>query len=215
MSSVPARQTTSATSPAVRAGALVLTAAVAAGAFAVSFHALTEFAGRNAVPAHLAWIWAVVIDATILAGTLAHVALPAARRPKVIFLGGTVVSVAANAAHAWPAGAAAVAVAIVPPIALAVLVEQCIDLARTRNSAQEQTITALPEPGTVAHLVEGPVPTPATETVPTSSTAATVRPLFPAGQLAPTVDLTAGWRHSAPRGRGAGRVRLTEAARAA
>lgn len=214
MSSTTAPQTTSTTSPAVRAGALVLTAAVAAGAFAVSFHALTEFAGRNAVPAHLAWIWAVVVDATILAGTLAHVALPAARRPKVIFLGGTVVSIAANAAHAWPAGAAAVAVAIVPPVALAVLVEQCIDLARTRKSAQEQTITAPPAPGTVAHLEE-PVPTPATETVPTSSTAATVRPLFPAGQLAPTVDLTAGWRHSAPRGRGAGRTRLTEAARAA
>ena len=101
-----------------------------------------------------------------------------------------------------------------PPVALAVPVEQCIDLARTRKSAQEQTVTAPSAPGTVAHLEE-PVPTPATETVPTSSTAATVRPLFPAGQLAPTVDLTAGWRHSAPRGRGAGRTRLTEAARAA
>lgn len=76
MSSTPAPQTTSTTSPAVRAGALVLTAAVAAGAFAVSFHALTEFASSNAVPAHLAWIWAVVVDATILAGTLAHVACP-------------------------------------------------------------------------------------------------------------------------------------------
>lgn len=101
-----------------------------------------------------------------------------------------------------------------PPIALAILVEQSIDLARTRKSAQEQTPAAPPAPGTVAHL-EPPAPTPATETVPTSSTAATVRPLFPAGQLAPTVDLTAGWRHSAPRRRGAGRTRLTEAARAA
>ena len=214
-STTTAPQTTrSATSPTVRAGALVLTAAVAAGAFAVSFHALTDFAGRNAVPTHLAWIWAVVVDATILAGTLAHVALPEARRPKVIFLGGTTVSIAANAAHAWPTGAAAVAVAIVPPIALAVLVEQTIDLARTRKSAQEQAITAPPAPGTVAHL-KAPAPTPATETVPTSSAAATVQPLFPAGQLAPTVDLTADWRHSAPRGRGAGRTRTAEAARAA
>ena len=86
-------------SPGVRAAALTLTTAVAIGAFAVSFHALSDFAACHAVPAQLAWIWAVVVDATILAGTLAHVALPDARRPKVIFFGGTAVSIAANAAR--------------------------------------------------------------------------------------------------------------------
>ncbi|CAM3457038.1 DUF2637 domain-containing protein [Tsukamurella hominis] len=192
--------------PGVRAAALTLTAAVAIGAFAVSFHALSDFAARNAVPAHLAWIWAVVVDATILAGTLAHVALPDARRPKVIFFGGTAVSIAANAAHAWPAGGAAVAVAIVPPVALAVLVEQCIDLARTRRRAPEPEVTVPTGPsGDAGDVLELGDAAPGPEA--TAVGGGTVRPLFPAGELAPTVDLTVGWRDGAPRGRGAGRVR--------
>lgn len=190
--------------PGVRAAALTLTAAVAIGAFAVSFHALSDFAARNAVPAQLAWIWAVVVDATILAGTLAHVALPDARRPKVIFFGGTAVSIAANAAHAWPAGGAAVAVAIVPPVALAVLVEQCIDLARTRRRAPEPEVTVLAGPSGVGRVLELGEAASAPEA---GAVGGTVRPLFPASELTPTVDLTVGWRDGAPRGRGAGRVR--------
>ena len=191
-------------SPGVRAAALTLTTAVAIGAFAVSFHALSDFAACHAVPAQLAWIWAVVVDATIRADTLAHVALPDARRPKVIFFGGTAVSIAANAAHAWPAGGAAVAVAIVPPVALAVLVEQCIDLARTRRRAPEPEVTVPASPSGVGRVLVLGEAAPAPEAV---AVGGSVRPLFPASELAPTVDLTVGWRDGAPRVRGAGRVR--------
>ncbi|KXP11574.1 hypothetical protein AXK57_21770 [Tsukamurella pulmonis] len=185
---------------ATRAAALTLTAAVAVGAFAVSFHALTAFAAAHAVPDELAWIWAAVVDATILAGTLAHVALPAARRPQVVFLGGTAVSIAANALHAWPAGTVAVAVAVIPPIALAVLVEQCIDLARGASSPQAHDAPTPPQ-----RLEVGKPPQAATETgleapqAPDTEDLAPVRPLFGGAPLTATQSLTDQWTAKNPR----------------
>ncbi|MFC8921732.1 DUF2637 domain-containing protein [Cellulosimicrobium sp. NPDC057127] len=108
--------------------ALVGTAVIAVGAFWLSFHALTDLALRSGVPREQAWVWPLIVDGVIIVSTVAVFALRGHSRvittyPWALLLGGVVVSVVANGAHATLTetqvpDVIAVAVATVPPIAL-------------------------------------------------------------------------------------------------
>ncbi|MBF6150287.1 DUF2637 domain-containing protein [Nocardia nova] len=106
-----------------------------AGAFALSAVALDQLAVAAHIPPWLAWIWPVVIDGSIyqsttavmaLAGRTDEAALTARRWFQFVIGGGVLVSVAANALHAWTKLGhdlnwwQVTAVAIVPPILLLV-----------------------------------------------------------------------------------------------
>lgn len=58
-----------------RAAAVVITLAVGAASFRLSFEALRDLAVRAHVPADLAWLWPVIVDGTIVLSTLGVVAL--------------------------------------------------------------------------------------------------------------------------------------------
>ncbi|SFA60732.1 Protein of unknown function [Rhodococcoides kroppenstedtii] len=100
-----------------RLTSLAILTVVATLAFVLSFTALADLAARNAVPKHQAWMVPVVVDATIVAATLAVVTLRHRRwyAWSLLALAATL-SVAGNVAHAWSAGVVAVVVAAVPPL---------------------------------------------------------------------------------------------------
>jgi hypothetical protein len=89
--------------------AVALTATLGAVSFTLSYTGLVQVAAWASVPSYLAWTVPVTIDASILVYTLAVFIFRARGEPTarawtslVLF---TAVSVAANAAHAWDAGA--------------------------------------------------------------------------------------------------------------
>lgn len=115
--------------PVVATG-IAATVLIAAGAFVLSFAALTDLAVMAGISPALAWIWPVIVDGLIVASTVSIVALAGHDRrtmayPWVLLLGGAFVSTAANAVHAIlaadgqgvPAWVSAV-VASMPPIVL-------------------------------------------------------------------------------------------------
>lgn len=110
--------------------AFILAALCGVGAFAVNFHALSQIAATHGVPGHLAWIWALVVDLTIVAGTIAHLTQPRSVFVWALFLGAAAFSVAGNTIHGLQFGAVGVAVADFPPIALLALVHLCTRLTR-------------------------------------------------------------------------------------
>lgn len=109
------------------------TVVIAAGAFWLSFAALTDLARQSGVPGYQAWVWPVIVDGLILVASVAVVALkgaPAAKYAWTLFTAGAVVSVAANAAHAWPHGFIASCVAAAPPLVLLAMTELIVKLRR-------------------------------------------------------------------------------------
>ncbi|MGN7133882.1 DUF2637 domain-containing protein [Rhodococcoides corynebacterioides] len=114
-----------------RLTSLAILTVVATLAFVLSFTALADLAARNAVPRHQAWMVPVVVDATIVAATLAVVTLRHRRWYAWSLLGlAATLSVAGNVAHAWSAGVVAVVVAAVPPLFLLAMTELAVLLAR-------------------------------------------------------------------------------------
>lgn len=112
-----------------RRGWAVVTAAsgtvlIGAGAFWLSFTALADLAVRSGIGGGQAWIWPLLVDGLIVVATVAVVALDgrqAAWYPWALLIGGALVSVIANAAHALVTAEASVpgllaaTVAAVPP----------------------------------------------------------------------------------------------------
>lgn len=87
--------------------AIGTTIAIAAGAFVLSFAALSDLAVQAGQPEELAWIWPVIVDGAILQATISVVALaprsgaqPARRFFWAVLTVAASVSVAGNALHA-------------------------------------------------------------------------------------------------------------------
>ncbi len=151
----------SATTPAarsrwsVRLGAAA-TAVVALGSGVLSWDAQSWGAGQLGVDAHLTWLYPVVIDGTIVVGTVTALALrrsPYRIRVYVwtMLAGAIAVSVAGNAAHAAAGSVIHMVGSAVPAVALAVSLHLLVILVRH---------------------TPGEVPTPAEEGTPASEPAA-------------------------------------------
>lgn len=109
--------------------ALIGTAVIAAGAFWLSFTALTDLAARAGVARDQAWVWPLIVDGIIIVATIAAIALAGHGRtvsayPWALLLTCAAVSVLANVTHAVVIADGSVApaiaggVAAVPPAAL-------------------------------------------------------------------------------------------------
>lgn len=140
----------------VIATGIAATVIIAAGAFVLSFAALTDLARMSGISPDLAWIWPVIIDGLIVAATVAIVALAGAEKrrlayPWALLFGGALVSTGANAVHAVltsganasgvPAVVAAV-VASMPPIVLLAVTHLCVVLVQAPPSARNRKAPA-------------------------------------------------------------------------
>ncbi|WP_251153770.1 DUF2637 domain-containing protein [Cellulosimicrobium sp. Marseille-Q4280] len=177
-------------------GALIGTAAIAAGAFWLSFYALADLAGRAGVPQQQVWVWPLIVDGVIIVATVAVFALRGHARalsayPWALLIGGVVVSVAANAVHAVLTetevpDVVAIAVATVPPIALVASTHlSALLLDRTSPAAGALTFPwprrrpaqhAQPAQASAPALTEVPEPAPAATTKARTRKPATARP---------------------------------------
>lgn len=150
---LPSRHTVAVTIAAVAA------LAVGVAAFGRSFSALSHLATMHGWPADQAWILPTVLDGMIVVPTVATVVLNGkAGRGYAwsLLVAGTVLSVAGNGVHAWltTASTVAVALAVIPPVALLAAVHLTIVIAR-----QEQDATTVPV-AAVATPTETPTPEP-------------------------------------------------------
>jgi Protein of unknown function (DUF2637) len=134
---VPARRHAKPTTPPAAPRLVVVTRWVAVGitagitgvSFVLSFATLCDLAGRAGYPPHLAWLWPLAVDGTMVQATTAIVVLashPAQRRNRLFFWSvlaiAAAVSVSGNILHALiphalPAVLAA-AIACVAPLSL-------------------------------------------------------------------------------------------------
>jgi hypothetical protein len=98
-----------------------LVALLAAGAFALSFSALSELASANGVSVSLTWIWPLILDGAIVVFSMAVLRASlyreSVRYPMTLVVCATGASLIFNLAHA-PEGAVAKLMASVPPLAL-------------------------------------------------------------------------------------------------
>lgn len=132
-----------------RRGWAVVTAAsgtvlIGAGAFWLSFTALADLAVRSGIGGGQAWIWPLLVDGLIVVATVAVVALDGRRTawyPWALLIGGALVSVIANAAHALVTAEASVpgllaaTVAAVPPLVLLSSTHLTVVLIRSTRTA--------------------------------------------------------------------------------
>lgn len=147
-----------------RRGWAVVTAAsgtvlIGAGAFWLSFTALADLAVRSGIGRGQAWIWPLLVDGLIVVATVAVVALDGQRAawyPWALLIGGALVSVIANAAHALVTAEASVpgllaaTVAAVPPLVLLASTHLTVVLIRSTRT------TTAPPPA--APQTEAPLP---------------------------------------------------------
>ncbi len=111
----------------------VLTAAIAAGAFVLSYQALLTTGLNNGIPANLAYIWPLLIDAPLVVFTLALLAAQLMRQSARLWAGLVILYTAAtiffNISHAQPS-AMGWLVAIVAPVGLLLTTEALRHLAK-------------------------------------------------------------------------------------
>ncbi|MGA4508292.1 DUF2637 domain-containing protein [Propionibacteriaceae bacterium G1746] len=144
-----------------RRGWAVVTAAsgtvlIGAGAFWLSFTALADLAVRSGIGGGQAWIWPLLVDGLIVVATVAVVALDGHRTawyPWALLIGGALVSVIANAAHALVTAEASVpgllaaTVAAVPPLVLLASTHLTVVLIRsTRTTTTPAILTQAEAP---------------------------------------------------------------------
>ncbi|MFD2794373.1 DUF2637 domain-containing protein [Promicromonospora vindobonensis] len=166
----------------VLAFTVVLTLAVALASFALSFASLRDAALWGRVPEGLAFLVPVVIDASVLVYGLVALVLRARGRSSAwawtLMFGFTVVSIGANAAHAYDVGpelrtiVGVVLVALAPlsvltsTHALASLVVADVPAALPEPAPVPVAVDAAPEPAPAALKPAAPVATPAPEAPP-------------------------------------------------
>ncbi|MEU4809981.1 DUF2637 domain-containing protein [Nocardia fluminea] len=165
-----------------RWSAVLIVLVIGGAAFVLSFAALRDLAVRAHTPAHLAWLFPVIVDGTIIQATIAVLAL--ADSPERTFftrvlIAGATVSIGGNIAHALVSGHGALAaiLAVIAPAALLLDTHGLAVLLRSRH-----TPPAEPAPHAVAvEAVEPSVPEPVSAPMPTSSPIppAPVRPTIP------------------------------------
>ncbi|MCT1691330.1 DUF2637 domain-containing protein [Brevibacterium sp. p3-SID960] len=193
------------------------TVLIGAGAFWLSFTALADLAVRSGIGGGQAWIWPLLVDGLIVVATVAVVALDghrAAWYPWALLIGGALVSVIANAAHALVTaeasapGLLAATVAAVPPLVLLASTHLTVVLIRSTRTTTTPPQTEEPLPALPAGTApDTPAPRSATE------------PDDPSPQhedeVGPTAPTTPESHESAPTGVGADRreraARLREA----
>jgi Protein of unknown function (DUF2637) len=141
---------------ATRAAAVVITAAIGAGSFVLSFSALRDLAARAGVPRDLAWLWPLIVDGAILQATMAVVALAAFAGQRgsrrffwTVLACAAVVSVGSNALHAvLPRSAAlppwlAALIAMVAPVSLLAATHGLSLLVRVGGSESASDVRAV------------------------------------------------------------------------
>ena len=99
--------------------------------FAISYIALADLA-RIAGLGPEAYLWPVMIDGTIVVGTVAVVALSQSRGAWSLLIAGAVASITGNAVHAWTTHHSwiSVGVALTPPIFLLWTTSVTVELGR-------------------------------------------------------------------------------------
>ncbi|MFC9663938.1 DUF2637 domain-containing protein [Nocardia sp. NPDC127606] len=165
-----------------RWSAVLIVLVIGGAAFVLSFAALRDLAVRAHTPAHLAWLFPVIVDGTIIQATIAVLAL--ADSPERTFftrvlIAGATVSIGGNIAHALVSGHGALAaiLAVIAPAALLLDTHGLAVLLRSRNTPPTE-----PAPPAVAvEAVEPSAPEPVSAPMPTSSPIppAPVRPTTP------------------------------------
>lgn len=112
----------------------LLTLAIGAGAFTLSYDALYETGARYGVPLAKAWIWPLLIDAPLIVFTLALLVSQILRQSARLWAGlvilYTLATVAFNLSHAQPTPLGWL-VAIVAPVGLLLTTEALRHLAKT------------------------------------------------------------------------------------
>jgi hypothetical protein len=141
---------------ATRAAAVVITAAIGAGSFVLSFSALRDLAARAGVPRDLAWLWPLIVDGAILQATMAVVALAAFADQRgsrrffwTVLAAAAGVSIGSNALHAvLPRSAAlppwlAALIAMVAPVSLLAATHGLSLLGRVGGSESVSSVGAV------------------------------------------------------------------------
>lgn len=180
-----------------RWSAVVIVIAIGAAAFVLSFAALRDLAVMANTPAHLAWLFPVIVDGTIIQATIAVLAL--ADSPERSFftrvlIAGATVSIGGNIAHAVVSGHGVLAavLAVIAPAALLVDTHGLAVLLRTRNTSPQNEIPAAravadsaddPGPDVVPAIA---APDPAVTPVHTIHSPRSAAPLLPVAVPIPT-----------------------------
>ncbi|SDU77117.1 DUF2637 domain-containing protein [Jiangella alkaliphila] len=128
------------------------TVVIGAGAFWLSFTALTDLARRSGIDPGQAWAWPLIVDGIIVVTTVAVVAMSRRGQPAwypwMLLLAGAAVSVLANALHAGLTDdvdvpvALAAPVAAVPPLVLVAVTHLTVVLARPVPDGAHHTSTS-------------------------------------------------------------------------
>lgn len=162
---------------------------IGAGAFWLSFTALSDLARMAGVPEHQAWAWAVIVDGLIVISTVAVVALDghgwrAVAYPWTLLACSAGVSVVANILHAIvqappsvPAPLAG-AIAAVPPATLIATTHLNVLLIRhaIRTPRPEPQLAPEPERAEAPRLEAQPEPTAVSESPAPAAVTAPERP---------------------------------------
>ncbi|OZE13393.1 hypothetical protein CH249_01745 [Rhodococcus sp. 05-2255-3B1] len=120
---------------------------VATGSSILSFTALADLAAHNEVPASLAWIVPLIVDATVLGATLAVVALDEGKAFAWSLLAlSAALSISGNVAHVWDSGPIAIAIAAVPPVLLLATTHLVVLLSRRSVPAADEHELCKPVP---------------------------------------------------------------------
>ncbi len=170
-----------------RWSAVLIVLAIGAAAFVLSFAALRDLAVMAHTPTHLAWLFPVIVDGTIIQATIAVLALADNSQERTFFtrvlIAGATVSIGGNIAHALVSGHGVLAaiLAVIAPAALLLDTHGLAVLLRTRNPAPTEPAAGTPaeEPTLPAKPVEPesvPVPAPARPSIPPAPVRPTVPP---------------------------------------
>ncbi|MFE5480784.1 DUF2637 domain-containing protein [Nocardia sp. NPDC056541] len=144
-----------------RWSAVLIVSVIGLAAFVLSFAALRDLAVMAHTPTHLAWLFPVIVDGTIIQATIAVLALADSDERTFftrVLIAGATVSIGGNIAHALVSGHGALAaiLAVIAPAALLLDTHGLAVLLRSRN-------TSPPEPAApvvAVEAAESPVPEP-------------------------------------------------------
>jgi uncharacterized membrane protein YidH (DUF202 family) len=154
-----------------RTAAVVITVGIGIASFVLSFTALADLAVRAGIPKHLAWLWPLIVDGTILQATMAVVTLAGLdgqdrnrRYFWIVLSTSALVSVVANGWHAvLPAAAPlspwlAVAIAVVAPVSLLASTHGLSLLVRASSARAAEVAGPTVDVPAEAHAVVEPAP---------------------------------------------------------
>ncbi|MGW6728126.1 DUF2637 domain-containing protein [Nocardia sp. NPDC055029] len=184
-----------------RWSAVLIVLAIGAAAFVLSFAALRDLAVMAHTPNHLAWLFPVIVDGTIIQATIAVLALADSDERTFftrVLIAGATVSIGGNIAHALVSGHGIMAaiLAVIAPAALLLDTHGLAVLLRTRKPAPPTEVptaaaAVVTEPDSAVDPVPDVVPVvsapaPAVAPVHTIHSPRPVSPLLPVAVPIPT-----------------------------